>query len=69
MAGIRKLTDRFFKDCSGATAIEYGLIAGLMAVAAIMAFAQLGNGLENLFGATASGAGGAIQDAASSTDL
>jgi pilus assembly protein Flp/PilA len=34
---------RFFKDESGATAIEYGLIAALIAVAIITAVTSLGN--------------------------
>ena len=43
----------FFKnmirDEEGATAIEYGLIAALIAVAAITAMAQLGNQLSTTF--------------------
>ena len=38
-----------FNDRSGATAIEYGLIAALIAVAAIVAMGQLGNNLNNTF--------------------
>ena len=40
---------RFFKDESGATAIEYGLIAALMAVIIIAAFNQLSQPLEDAF--------------------
>ena len=40
---------RFMKDESGATAIEYGLIAALIAVAAIAAMTAVGNGLEDTF--------------------
>ena len=40
---------RFMKDESGATAIEYGLIAALIAVAAIVAMGAVGNGLQNTF--------------------
>ena len=44
----------FFKnmirDEQGATAIEYGLIAALIAVAAITAMGQLGNQLDDTFG-------------------
>lgn len=44
----------FFKnlmnDNEGATAIEYGLIAALIAVAAISAMSGLGNQLKNTFG-------------------
>ena len=37
------------KDESGATAIEYGLIAALVSVAAIAALGALGNSLETMF--------------------
>lgn len=39
----------FFKDESGATAIEYGLIAALISVAAIGAMIALGDQLTTLF--------------------
>lgn len=39
----------FIGDDSGATAIEYGLLAGLVAVAIIGSFTILGNSLTNLF--------------------
>ncbi|MCK6521107.1 Flp family type IVb pilin [Myxococcota bacterium] len=39
----------FISDESGATAIEYGLIAGLVAVAIIAALTALGGSLETLF--------------------
>jgi pilus assembly protein Flp/PilA len=42
---LRKL----FKSEKGATAIEYGLIAALIAVAAITAMGGLGNQLSNTF--------------------
>ncbi len=45
MQTIRK----FFKDNKGATAIEYGLIAALIAVAAISAMGTLGDNLTNTF--------------------
>ena len=44
----------FLKDKSGATAIEYGLIAGLIAVVIIGALATLGTNLSNKFNAIAS---------------
>ncbi len=41
---------RFLKDESGATAIEYGLIASLIAVAIISAASNLGKNVSNTFG-------------------
>jgi len=40
---------RFVNDESGATAIEYGLIAALIAVGIIAAATTLGGGLGTLF--------------------
>ena len=40
---------KIFKNEEGATAIEYGLIAALIAVAAITAMQGLGNQLSNTF--------------------
>ncbi|WP_282608124.1 Flp family type IVb pilin [Pelagibius sp. Alg239-R121] len=40
----------FFNDESGATAIEYGLIAALVSVAAIAALTTMGDELQNMFG-------------------
>jgi pilus assembly protein Flp/PilA len=42
---------KLIKNEKGATAIEYGLIAALIAVAAITAMGGLGNQLSNTFGA------------------
>ena len=39
----------FLKNSKGATAIEYGLIAALIAVAAIAAMGGLGNKLKTTF--------------------
>lgn len=38
-----------FHDEQGATAIEYGLIAALIAIACIIAFQMLGLNLVNIF--------------------
>lgn len=46
MKNFRKM----LKDSKGATAIEYGLIAALIAVAAITAMQSLGNELDDTFG-------------------
>ena len=40
---------KFLKEEDGATAIEYGLIAGLIAVAIIGALTALGGSLDTLF--------------------
>jgi pilus assembly protein Flp/PilA len=40
----------FWKDESGATAVEYGLIAGLVSVAAIAALSAMGQSLTTIFG-------------------
>ena len=44
----------FLKDESGATAIEYGLIAALVSVAGITAFQSLGTSLGTMFSTVAS---------------
>jgi pilus assembly protein Flp/PilA len=51
---------RFLKDESGATAIEYGLIAALVGVAIIAALGVLEDGLTALFESI----GGTLTDAA-----
>ncbi|MBU1306328.1 MAG: Flp family type IVb pilin [Alphaproteobacteria bacterium] len=43
------LFTRFAQDESGATAIEYGLIAALISVGIIVAASALGTSLSNLF--------------------
>lgn len=40
---------QFWNDEDGATAIEYGLIAGLIAVVIIGVLTQLGDGLDAMF--------------------
>ena len=46
---MTKIFARLMKDESGATAIEYGLIATLIAVAIITGAGQLGNALNTKF--------------------
>ncbi len=46
---MSKIFARFMKDESGATAIEYGLIAALISVALIAGATTLGNSLSNTF--------------------
>lgn len=44
-----KLVNRFAANESGATAIEYGLIAALIALAIMVGAGSLGNALDNKF--------------------
>ncbi|MEI2415640.1 Flp family type IVb pilin [Orrella sp. JC864] len=48
----------FWNDEEGATAIEYGLIAGLIAVAIITALGLLSDELDGVFRSIASALGG-----------
>ncbi|MEJ0049638.1 MAG: Flp family type IVb pilin [Methylovirgula sp.] len=50
---MNKIFARFMKDESGATAIEYGLIAGLIAVVIIGALTALGSNIATKFNAVA----------------
>ena len=49
-----KMIKRLLRDNAGATAIEYGLIAALIAVAAIAAMQGLGGSLQATFNTTSS---------------
>ena len=46
---MTKFLNSLFKNEKGATAIEYGLIAALIAVAAIAAMTNIGNQLGSTF--------------------
>lgn len=54
---------RFFRDDDAATAIEYGLIAALLAVGLIVAFTTFGQSLQGLFVHVQQTAGNAIDSA------
>ncbi len=57
----RKMLNRIFEDQSGATAIEYCLIAALVSVAAIGVLTSLGTSLGSVFNTvtiTLTGVGG-----------
>lgn len=58
-AGLR----RFVNDQSGATAIEYGLIAALVAVGAILAMTVFGGNLSGMFNTVSTRAGDAMANA------
>ena len=49
-----KFINKLIRDEAGATAIEYGLIAALIAVAAIAAMQGLGGALQTTFQNTSS---------------
>ena len=50
---MKRLFVEFAKDESGATAIEYGVIAALVSVAAITALQAMGGSLKNIFNSVA----------------
>jgi pilus assembly protein Flp/PilA len=50
---MRKLISRFAADASGVTAIEYGLIAALVAVIIIGAVSTVGTNLSSTFSSVA----------------
>ena len=55
---MRKLFVRLVKDESGVTAIEYGLIAGLISVLIIAAVTLIGTQLQAVFEAIAAALAG-----------
>jgi len=48
---MKSLINRFVKDESGATAIEYGLIAGLLSVVILGALQLAGTSITSIFDA------------------
>ena len=44
-----KKMERFIRDEEGASAVEYGLIIGLIAVALVVVLGLLGGGLNTMF--------------------
>lgn len=55
---MSRFISRFRKDDSGVTAIEYGLIAALVAVAIIVVLGTLGDSLVAIFEEVAAALGG-----------
>ncbi|MCH7806308.1 MAG: Flp family type IVb pilin [Proteobacteria bacterium] len=55
-----KLLRKLRKDEKGATAIEYGLIAALISVAAIVAMQAIGTSLSSLFTSVSDDLSGAV---------
>jgi pilus assembly protein Flp/PilA len=58
-----KTLRNFIADESGATAIEYGLIAALVSVAGIVALEAMGTSLRNMFETVSSKLNGAVSGA------
>lgn len=56
----KRMIVRFLRDDTGATAIEYGLLAGLIAVALISSMIVFGNAVTNLFGTDGVGSAGTV---------
>jgi pilus assembly protein Flp/PilA len=46
---MKQLISRFLVDDSGATAIEYGLLAAILGMGLVVGLTNLKNGLTNLF--------------------
>ena len=61
---MTKLIKKLRKNEDGATAIEYGLIAALIAVALVGALSALGTSLDGLFGDVETELNNATPDAA-----
>lgn len=57
---MTNLLNRFAKDELGATAIEYGLIAGFVSIAIIIALPLISTELKRIFGAVATALQGAV---------
>ena len=57
---MSKIFARFLKDESGATAIEYGLLAALVALAIIAGATTLGTQLNSVFDTSAGKLGDAV---------
>jgi pilus assembly protein Flp/PilA len=56
---MKTLFALFWKDESGVTAIEYGLIAGLISVVILVALTAIGTSLQGLFQTIATALAGA----------
>jgi pilus assembly protein Flp/PilA len=54
---MKNLVSRFVRDESGATAIEYGLIAALISVVIIGVLTTIGGNLNTKFGSVATALG------------
>ena len=55
-----KLVMNLIHDESGATAVEYGLIAALVSVAGVTALQSMGISLQNIFGTVSTSVDGTV---------
>lgn len=62
-----KFVESLLRDESGATAIEYGLIAALVSVAAIGALQAMGGSLNDIFSFVSTTLSGAVSTGTSGT--
>ena len=60
---VARLVRDFIRNDSGATAIEYGLIAGMIAVGILIALTAFGGAIQGMFGRIQTKAGGAMDNA------
>jgi len=56
---MKKLFVRFLKDQSGVTAIEYGLIGGLISIVILASTTSIGSSIQGLFNTIATDLAGA----------
>jgi len=59
---VRGIINRLWKNDDGATAIEYGLVAALVAVSAMIAFNNLGNSSSEMWNNTSNRFANAVQN-------
>ena len=67
LSGIQAKISRFSREERGATAVEYALIVGLIAVAIIVAVTLLGSSIKVLFNQAACAVRGGVWDSTAKT--
>jgi pilus assembly protein Flp/PilA len=60
---LHAIAIRFWSDQGGATAIEYGLIAALIAITLLVSLALVGTNVESLYANSAGSAASAFAEA------
>lgn len=61
-SGLASVSQRFIRDTSGATAVEYSLMLALIAMACLIAFQTLGDAQTGSWGNTANKASNAMNN-------